>query len=532
MTNRITKTRVSFSALLIASTIAIGCGDDPSPGTPGAGGSGGSTGLGGSSGLAGMGGGGAGGDGSVAGAAGTGTTGVAGEGGGGSGGTGGSSAGAGGGGSGGTGASAGGGGSGGAGGDPLLGVLTPVEVTKVHAMSPLPAVPADSTNQYADNSAAATLGQKLFFDKRYSGPLTVADDMTNGGLGAAGEAGKIACASCHLARGLDDQRSRPNNVSLGADFLSRNALPIVNSSFYRWTNWGGRFAAPWELPIAVVENAKNMNGDRMRVLHLVFDKYKADYEAVFGALEPTIGTDAVRFPASAKPKATGAADGPWEMMADADRTIANRVFVNFAKALEAYQRQLVSRNAPFDKFVAGDAAMLATSEVRGLKLFIGKAGCVGCHSGPHLSDGLFHNIGVAQTGAHVPAADNGRFADITPLLASGMNVDSVFSDDRASGRLTGLTATPPDDTKAAFRTPSLRGVAETGPYMHAGQLATLEDVVAFYDRGGDTPSAGTKEAAIKRLSLTSLERADLVAFLRTLSGDAVPAALVTDTSAP
>ena len=182
-------------------------------------------------------------------------------------------------------------------------------------------------------------------------------------------------------------------------------------------------------------------------------------------------------------------------MTDADRTIANRVFVNFAKALEAYQRQLVSRNAPFDKFVAGDIGMLATSEVRGLKLFVGKAGCVGCHSGPHLSDGLFHNIGVAQTGAHVPAADNGRFADITPLLASGMNVDSVFSDDRQSGRLTGLTATPPDDTKAAFRTPSLRGVAETGPYMHAGQLATLEDVVAFYDRGGDTPSAGTKEAA-------------------------------------
>ena len=118
------------------------------------------------------------------------------------------------------------------------------------------------------------------------------------------------------------------------------------------------------------------------------------------------------------------------MMADADRTIANRVFVNFAKALEAYQRQLVSRNAPFDKFVAGDIGMLATSEVRGLKLFVGKAGCIGCHSGPHLSDGLFHNIGVAQTGAHVPAADNGRFADITPLLASAMNVDGVFSDDR------------------------------------------------------------------------------------------------------
>jgi cytochrome c peroxidase len=510
MTTRLTRTHASFSALLIAT--AIGCGES-SPGTPGAGGS---TGLGGASGLAGMGGSGSGGDGSVAGGAGTGTTGTAGAG------------------SAGTGAGGGnaGTGGGGTGGDPLIGLLTAVEAAKAHTLSPLPAVPANSTNQYADNEAAATLGQKLFFDKRYSGPLTVADDMMNGGLGAAGEAGKIACASCHLGRGLDDQRSRPNNVSLGADFLSRNALAIVNSSFYRWTNWGGRFAAPWELPIAVVENAKNMNGDRMRVVHLIFDKYKADYEAVFGTLEPAIGTDAIRFPASAKPKAMGAADGPWEMMTDADRTIANRVFVNFAKALEAYQRRLVSRNAPFDKFVAGDVGMLATAEVRGLKLFMGKAGCVGCHSGPHLSDGAFHNIGVAQTGAHVPAADNGRFADIPPLLASGMNVDSVFSDDRQSGRLAGLTATPPEDTKAAFRTPSLRGVAETGPYMHTGQLATLDDVVAFYDRGGDTPTAGTKDTLITRLSLTALERADLVAFLRTLSGDAVPTALVTDTSAP
>jgi cytochrome c peroxidase len=347
-----------------------------------------------------------------------------------------------------------------------------------------------------------------------------------------GEAGKIACASCHMQRGLDDQRSRPNNVSLGADFLSRNALPIVNSSFYRWTNWGGRFAAPWELPLAVVENAKNMNGDRMRVVHLIFDKYKAEYEAVFGALEPAIGTDTSRFPASAKPKAMNAVDGPWELMTEADRAVANRVFVNFAKALEAYQRLLVSRNAPFDRFVAGDVTMLATSEVRGLKLFLGKAGCVGCHSGPHLSDGAFHNIGVAQTGAHVPAADNGRFADVPSLLMSGMNVDSTWSDDRQSGRLTGLTTTPGDETKAAFRTPSLRGVAETAPYMHAGQLGTLDDVVAFYDRGGDTPSAGTKSTLVKRLSLTTLERADLAAFLRTLSGDAVPAALVTDTSAP
>ena len=346
---------------------------------------------------------------------------------------------------------------------------------------------------YADMAAAATLGQRLFFDKRYSGALATTEDPLIGGLGTMGDTGKIACASCHAGRGLDDRRSKPGNVSLGADFLSRNSLPLVNASFYRWTNWAGRFAAQWELPMAVVENAKNMNGDRMRVVHLIFDKYKADYEAVFGGtLDAAIGTDAARFPASAKPKPAGGTDGPWEAMAAADREIANRIFVNFGKALEAYMRKLVSRNAPLDRFVAGNVDALGDDEIRGLKLFVGGAGCISCHSGPTMSDGGFHNIGVQQTGAHVPASDNGRFADVTPLVGSAFNVDGVYSDNRTSGRLTGLTATPPDTDKGLFRTASLRGIAETAPYMHAGQLATLEDVVAFYDRGGDAAAVGTQ----------------------------------------
>lgn len=499
MTQMKKKARLALSAwLLAAAGMTGGCGD-PSEKT-GAAGSGGG-------GDAGSGGAVAGSGGDDGGVAGTGATGV---GGGGAAGT------------------TGGYPDGGSDADPLVPALTTEEAATVRTMSPLPPVPANSTNQYADNGQAATLGQRLFFEKRYSGALAVGSDGMNGAVGAVGETGKLSCASCHLGHALDDRRSRPGNVSLGADLLTRNALPIVNSSFYRWTNWAGRFAAPWELPIAVVENARNMNGDRLTVVHLVFDKYKADYEAIFGDLEPAIGTDPARFPAKGKPKAAGAADGPWEMMTDADRATATRVFVNFAKAIEAYQRKLVSRNAPFDRFVAGQVGELGSDEVRGLKLFLGKAKCAGCHSGPHFSDGGFHNIGVAQTGA----VDNGRFTDVTALLGSAVNVDSVYSDDRQSGRLEGLSATPSEELKGAFRTPSLRSVAETAPYMHAGQLATLEDVVAFYDRGGDTPAAGTKDPRIKPLGLSTRERADLVAFLRALTGDPMAAELVADTSAP
>jgi cytochrome c peroxidase len=300
----------------------------------------------------------------------------------------------------------------------------------------------------------------------------------------------------------------------------------VNASFYKWTNWAGRFAAQWELPLAVAENAKNMNGDRLTVVHLIFNKYKTDYEAVFGTLDAGIA-DTARFPAAGKP-GVAAYDG----MAAADKDIATRVYVNFGKALQAYMRKLVSRNARFDRLLARDVSALTAQEVRGAKLFIGGAGCIGCHSGPQLSDGLFHNIGVAQTGPHVPATENGRFTDGAAEFGAALNVDSVWSDDRQTGRLAGLSATLPDGTKGQFRTASLRGIAETAPYMHAGQLASLDDVVAFYDRGGDTPAAGTSEITGKPLGLTTDAKADLVAFLKTLTGEAVAAGLLTDTSAP
>jgi cytochrome c peroxidase len=113
--------------------------------------------------------------------------------------------------------------------------FTDAEIVEMRKLSPLPALPPDPTNQYSGDPAAAALGQMLFFDKSYSGALTVGDDGSNGGLGSAGETGRVSCQSCHAGGELDDQRSTPNNVSLGADYGSRNALGIVNSAFYKWT---------------------------------------------------------------------------------------------------------------------------------------------------------------------------------------------------------------------------------------------------------------------------------------------------------
>ncbi|MFI5309287.1 MAG: cytochrome-c peroxidase [Polyangiales bacterium] len=416
----------------------------------------------------------------------------------------------------------------GVGGSPVASIaFTRAEVELMGTLSPLPAVPADPTNALADDAEAAVLGQALFFDPAYSGPLAVGSD-----LGNPGDRGKVACVSCHWGQYMDDQRSMPRDVSLGADYHARNALTVINSSYQRFGGWGGRFSAQWELPLAVAESAVIMNGSRLGITHLIFDRYRSAYEAAFGTLEAALGTDSVRFPPTGKPKPAPSgsepspADGAWETMTAQDQALVNTIFVNFGKAMEAYLRSLVSRDAPFDRFVAGDATALTLGQQRGLRLFIGQARCTDCHYGPHLSDDQFHNLGVLQTGAHVPGQDTGRYKDMQALLASPFNSASPWSDDPDAGLLAGLTNPPPAETQGAFRTPDLRGVALTPPYMHAGQLATLTDVIDFFDRGGDTPAVGTKDPRLVPLYLSAQDKADLLDFLTSLNGSPPPSSLV------
>jgi hypothetical protein len=152
-----------------------------------------------------------------------------------------------------------------------------------------------------------------------------------------------------------------------------------------------------------------------------------------------------------------------------------------AFALAAYVRTIQAGDSPYDQYIAGDQASLGAGAQRGLTLFRGKAGCTGCHVGPTLSDEDFHNTGVAwRTGT---LTDEGRSA-VTKLPAH----------------------------RGAFKTPTLREVARTAPYMHDGSFATLADVVDFYDRGA-APNPGL-DPRVRPLRLTTADKQDLVGFLR------------------
>src|SRR5262249_53221796 len=156
------------------------------------------------------------------------------------------------------------------------------------------------------------------------------------------------------------------------------------------------------------------------------------------------------------------------------------ILANCGKAFEAFERRLVSRDAPFDRYVAGDTSAISTSAKRGLKLFVGKAGCDSCHDHETFTDQDFHDTGVPQ--ASMPF-DDGRFADVT-RLPNIWNGAGDYRDDKVAGaaKLAGIVQD--EKMRGQFRTKSLRHVEQTGPYFHDGSKSSLREVVQFYNGGG------------------------------------------------
>lgn len=159
---------------------------------------------------------------------------------------------------------------------------------------------------------------------------------------------------------------------------------------------------------------------------------------------------------------------------------------SIAEAIAAYERTVLSTNSAFDKYMMGDQKAMDEAAARGLALFKGKARCILCHNGPNLTDNQFHNLGVPQVGPM--KEDLGRY-----------NVTRAEKD------------------KGAFKTPTLRSITETSPYMHDGAFKSLEEVVEFMNEGGGRNP--NMSPLMKPLGLTPEEKADLLAFLRALTGE-------------
>lgn len=365
--------------------------------------------------------------------------------------------------------------------------------------------PDDTSNRFAENDAAATLGQRLFF----------APTLSPRGLD---------CAFCHRPEGMFSSALSYDGAG-GLGF--RNAPSLVGVAWQRWFFWDGRADSAWAQVSGPLEAADELGTNRVRLARDLGaePRLRDEYEALFGPL-PDL-RDSARFPADAKPSAApeeAALDAAWRSMEPEDQAAVNGVLANVGKALAAYERRLVGGTSAFDAFLraveardSAAAALYPEAARRGLGLFIGRAGCFACHSGPTLSDGEFHNLGLESLEPRVPL-DPGRREGAALALADPFNALGAFSDDRAGAGARRLRALVVDDSlEGRFRTPSVRNVALTGPWGHDGRFRALADVVRFKSDADSVPGLGVRDPLLQPLGLTDDEVADLVAFLESLT---------------
>ena len=336
----------------------------------------------------------------------------------------------------------------------------------------LPELPPDPSNAVADDPRAARFGHELFFSTALS------------------PSGAIACATCHRPelRFTDGMRK-----GRGVGESHRNTKSIVGSAYSPWQYWDGRRDSQWAQALAPIEDPAEHGGNRQHAVNAVAEDavLREQYESIFGLLP--------------------ALDDPQNI---------DRAFANIGKAIAAYERLIVPGPSRFDHYVEavlaadpGRQAELYTDDERaGLRLFIGKAQCTQCHNGPLLTNNEFHNTGVLSFPGEVP--DKGRAAGVREALANPFNCLGAFSDAPADACAELEYARTGYEVLGAFRTPSLRNLENTQPYLHKGQMYTLAEVLAHYN---DAPPAMIGHNESKPLGLSAKELQQLEAFLETLA---------------
>jgi cytochrome c peroxidase len=364
-----------------------------------------------------------------------------------------------------------------AGAQPLA--WTAAERARIAAHGPWPPpTTRDPGNRASGQQVAIDFGARLFFDGRLSAPRTV------------------SCAFCHQPeRAWTDGRATTQALAPG----DRNTLALFNLRLQRWYGWAGSSDSLWMASLRAIVDPREMGASVAHVAREVRRRadLACDYRRAFG-----------------------------QPPSDDDEQVA----IDVVKALAAFQETLTTGRTPFDDFrdalVRDDRAAMArypAAAQRGLRLFIGRGSCALCHSGPNFSNGEFHDTGVPFF-VRAGEVDPGRHAGLRQVQASPYNLLGRFNDDPTRANAIATRHARLDHRNwGEWRTPSLRNVAATAPYMHNGSLATLRDVLRHYSTLPEDRLHADGERLLRALDLTDAEIDDLLAFLHSLSGPSTPA---------
>jgi cytochrome c peroxidase len=296
---------------------------------------------------------------------------------------------------------------------------------KAQYVRPQGSPPAPEDNQSTPERVA--LGRQLFFDPRLSG------------------SGAMSCATCHAPE-RDWQDGIATAIGRDGRILARRTPTLLNAAWGFPFFWDGRADTLEQQAVMPIEAPGEMNLPHAQAIARIaaIPSYREAFAQSYGGEGVTINT--------------------------------------IGKAIAAFERTLVSGQAPFDRWIAGDGRAISEEAQRGFILFNTSAGCSTCHAGWRFTDDGFHDIGVGRD-------DEGR-----------------------AGVMPGI-----EQLRFAFKTPTLRNIDQRAPYMHDGSLRTIEDVIDFYAaRPVDRPSLSPD---LRRIELSAQDRAELVAFLRTLTSE-------------
>lgn len=340
----------------------------------------------------------------------------------------------------------------------------------------LPKTAPDPTNEVADSAAAADFGHRLFFDTRLS------------------RDGSVACATCHVP---DKAFTDGRKLARGIGQTRRNAPTIIGAGTSPWLFWDGRKDSLWSQALAPFENPVEHGTTRAKVVAVVRQDpdYRRRYRRIFGPLP-----------------------------AEDDRAGISRAFVNLGKAIAAYEHAITPGPSKFDRYVEAilsnrkpaPAYQLSIEEIAGLRAFISEnqGQCMRCHNGPMFTNNHFHNIGSQEFDAN--EHERGRAAGIELAMADDSNCRSAFNgsarQDCAELRFAKRNS---PELVGAFKTPTLRFLPKTAPYMHIGQYTSLEDVIWHYR---DVPPATIGKSELRRLIMSDAQFRQIEDFLRTLDG--------------
>lgn len=393
------------------------------------------------------------------------------------------------------------------------------EFIRSFSIERLPSLTKAYSNRFADMEEAAIFGQTLFFDRNLSGNK------------------RFSCAHCHQPNQAFTD-GKPRGVAFAQ--VQRNTPSILGLAYSPWLYWDGRKDSLWSQALEPLESLAEQNISRAAITRYVLSRYGQPYQEIFGRVVPSdhnrdpmnseeIASILSRIPLAASPIGNEAHQTNWQAMPEDDQKLVNLVFSNVGKAIMAYERRLIPTPSRFDQFISAidegrvneAREIFSINEVKGLRLFMGQANCASCHNGPLFTNFEFHNIGAPEP--DITRVDKGRATGVLKLKEDSFTCLSDYSDASRDHCLELIYLKSKGlELIGAFKTPSLRNIELTSPYMQSGQLSTLREVVAHYNKP-KPPFYDPKQHKerphfdIIPLALTPDESEQLVAFLKSLT---------------